>query len=149
MASVTIDGNAYDAFVTVAEADILLRPTEFNTLWEPMAEDDKAARLVRATRYVQSVRKWAEFPLDDAEARVKLGVSRIAAWIRADPEPQTAGDSVSSVRVGPIEVGFRPGNDGVTVDPMACRLLDMAAGTPTLTTVNRYDGTVSVNRQRW
>ena len=146
---VVIDGNNYDTFVTVAEADVLLRPTEFNTLWGAMDDDDKAGRLVRATRYVQSVRKWANFEIDDAEPRVKLGVSRIAAWIRADPEPQTAGDSVSSVKVGPIEVGFRPGNDGVTVDPMACRLLDMAAGTPTLTTVNRYDGTVSLNRQRW
>ena len=54
MATITISGNTYTSYATVATADVFLAPDSNFTTWDVLTDDQKGALLVRATRVLDA-----------------------------------------------------------------------------------------------
>lgn len=123
MATVTINGDTYDAFVTVAEVDSYANASTTGETWLALSDDDKGRAIVTATRWIMG-ECWKD-PQPDPTAPVEPFISAnilLALALASDPEIYNtlSGATVSTdggtkrLKAGSVEIEyFRKLNFGV------------------------------------
>lgn len=111
MATITISGNDYFSYATVAEADEYLLPTSYNTVWTALTTDQKGGFLVQATRFLDTL-SWSTTcePLVDQES-IKNATIEIAALLASGDttilgQTPTA-DAVKRYKAGSVELEYQ------------------------------------------
>ena len=118
LTTITLQGNDYRSFVSVADADTLLIPTEFATQWAALTVDAKATELIRSTRLIRSFDEFSSLTGD--ELNVGLACARLAI------APVEAERNISRVGAGSATLTFRPQTELDRLDRTAVRMLRTA-----------------------
>lgn len=134
MATITISGNDYSSFASVAEADAYLAADIARyTAWAALDPDDKGRALVTASRYLAAL-DWVDgTPSFDTPPSVLVeATSLFAADIAAKPSlgsDASTGSNVKRVKGGEAEVEFFRPTAGAALPPYLLRLLGELLGT--------------------
>lgn len=94
--TVTINGNTYDVYVSVAQVDEYANGSLTADAWQALVADDKARVLVSVTRWIDS-QCWKGEKLDPLQplawprtigdiATIELAVTQLAILLAANPE---------------------------------------------------------------
>jgi hypothetical protein len=134
MAEITIAGNTYGSYASVAEADeYLAADLPRYAAWAALSADMKGRALVTATRYLLGLAWVGGIPdLDTPPAAVVEATALFAADIAAKPalaNDASTGSNVKRVKGGEAEVEFFRPTTGAALPPYLLRLLGSLLGT--------------------
>lgn len=133
MATITIAGNDYSSFASVAEADAYLAvDVSRYAAWAALDDDDKGRALITASRYLASL-DWVDGvpSYDTPPQAVVEATSLFAADIAAKPSlgnDASTGSNVKRVKGGEAEVEFFRPTEGSALPSYLLRLLGALLG---------------------
>lgn len=134
MATITISGNDYSSYASVAEADAYLAADVARyAAWAALDTDDKGRALVTASRYLYAL-DWVDGPpsYDTPPSAVVEATALFAADIAAKPSlgnDASTGSNVKRVKGGEAEVEFFRPTAGAALPSYLLRLLGELLGT--------------------
>lgn len=118
MAVITIGGNSYDSYISVAEADIYLAgDISRAAIWALMNEEAKGRHLISATRMLLAL-PWCEVapdPAGDPVPPVPEVTAMLAADLNANPAlfaDATGNSNIKSAKAGSAQIEFFSPVDG-------------------------------------
>lgn len=135
MATITIGANDYDAFISVADADIYLAGDISRAVaWALLNDDAKGRALISATRMLLTL-PWCDTAPDPAVDPAPTIVQEVAAMLAADlaASPDLFADAsgnsnIKRAKAGSAEVEFFSPVDGGPPLPLALWNILLSAG---------------------